>query len=118
MVREHIVFTNWGLLQDLGRVNPGAMNWWPQPSLSSRIVPPLGDEPSELDTDFTEATTQTASLAASCLELLRHITPPGGMEEENQYLLVITTSIRQLNLGTVGDNFGESSAAPPGGDTF
>ena len=29
VVREHVVFTNWDLLQDLGRVNPGAMNQWP-----------------------------------------------------------------------------------------
>ena len=58
-VREHIVFTNWDLLQDLGRVNLGAMNQWPQPSSSSRVKPPLGNEPSELDTSFTEATTQT-----------------------------------------------------------
>ena len=118
VVREHIVFTNWDLLWDLGRVNLEAMNWWPQPSSSSRIVLPLGNEPSKLDTGFTEATTQTASLAASCIEPLRHITLPDGMEEENQYLLVITALIRQLNLGSASDNLRESSTAPPGGDTF
>ena len=40
------------------------------------------------------------------------------MEEENQYLLVIMTSISQLSLGSVGDNLRELSAAPPGGNTF
>ena len=44
-VKEHIVFTKWDVFQGLGRVNPGAMSQWPQPSSSSfgRIVPPLGD---------------------------------------------------------------------------
>ena len=69
MVREH-VFTNWDLLQDLGRVNLWATNQWPQPSSSSRVVLPLGDKPSELDTSFTEATTQTASLAATDVKLV------------------------------------------------
>ena len=118
VVREHIVFTNWDLLQDLGRANLGATNWWPQPSSFSRIVPPLGIEPSELDTGFTEAATQTTSLAASCIELLRHVTPPDGIEEENWYLLVVTTLIRQLNLGSTGVDLRELSTAMPGGDTF
>ena len=117
-MREHVVFTNWDLLQDLGRVNLGVMNQWPQPSSSSRIVLPFGDGPSELDTSFSEATTQTTSPAASCIELIRHITPPDGTEEENWYLLVITASIRQLNLGSTSNGLGESSTAPPGGDTF
>ena len=117
-VREHLVFTNWDLLWGLGRVNPRATSQWPQPSSSSRVVPPLGDEPGELDTSFTEATTQTASPAMSNVKLMRHITPPDGMEEENQYLLVITASIRQLNLGSAGIDIRESSTAPPGGDTF
>ena len=81
-------------------------------------MPPLGDEPSELDTGFTEATTQTISLTANDVEPIRHIIPQDRMEEENHYLLVITTSIRQLSLGSVGNNLGELSAAPPGGNTF
>ena len=96
----------------------GAMSQWPQPSLSSRIALPLGDKPSEFDTGFTEATTQTTSPAMSDVEPTRHITPPDGMEEENQYMLVITALIRQLNLGSAGNDLGESSTAPPRGDTF
>ena len=118
VVREHIVFTNWDLLWDLGRVNLGTTNQWPQPGLSSRVVPPLGNEPSELDTSFTEATTQTVSPAANDVELIRHITPQDRMEEENWYLVVIMTLIRQLSLGSVGNNLRESSAALPGGNTF
>ena len=112
MVRKHIVFTNWDFLRDLGRVNPGATDWWPQPSSSSRAVPPLGDEPSKLDTSFTEATTQTISPAANDVELIRHITPQNRIEEENQYLLVIMNSIKQLSLGSVGNDLRELSAAP------
>ena len=36
------------------------------------------------------------------VELTRPITPPDRMEEKNQYILVITTSTRQLNLETTG----------------
>ena len=79
---------------------------------------PLGNEPSELDTGFTEATTQTVSLPTNDVELIRHITPQDRMEEENQYLLVIVTSIRQLSLGSVGDDLRESSATPSGGNNF
>ena len=118
MVREHVMFTNWDLLQGLGRVNPGATSQWPQPSSSSRVVLPLGNEPSELDTGFTEGTTQTASLAMSDVEPMRHITPPDGTKEDNWYLLVITALIRQLSLGSAGNDLGESSPAQPGGDTF
>ena len=120
MVKEHIMFTNWDLFWGLGRVNPGAMSQWLQPSLSSfaRIVLPLGNKPSELDTGFTEATTQTASPDMSNVEPTGHIIPPDGTEEKNQYVLVITTLIRQLNLGSVHGNLGESSSALPGRDTF
>ena len=117
-VREHVVFTNWDLLQDLGRVNLGAMNLWPQTSSSSRVVLPLGNKPSELDTAFTEATTQTVSLATTNVEPTRCITPPVGMEGENQYQLVITTSIGQLSLGSASNGLKESSTAPHRGDTF
>ena len=104
VVREHAVFTNWDLLWDLGRVNPGAMNQWPQTSSSSRVVPPLGDEPSELDTSFTEATTQTAFPATTNVKSVRCINPPDGTEGENQYLLVITALIGQLSLGSAGND--------------
>ena len=78
MVKEHIMFTSLDLFWGLGRVNLGATSQWPQPS-SSIIAPPLGNEPSELDTGFTEATTQTASLAMSDVEPTGHITPTDGM---------------------------------------
>ena len=111
---------NWDLFQGLGRVNPGATSQWPQPSSSSfgRIEPPLGDKPSEHDTGFTKATTQTTSLAMSDAEPTGHVTPLERMEEENWYVLVVTALIRQLNLGSADNDLRESSAAPPGRDTF
>ena len=72
---------------------------------------PPGDKPSGLDTGFTEATIQTAPPAAADVHMARCITPPFGMERENWYLLVITTSIEQLSLGPSGDNPQKSSTA-------
>ena len=79
---------------------------------------PLGNKPSEHDASFTEATTQTASLAMSDAELTGCITPLDRMEEENWYMLVITALVRQLNLGPIDNNLRESSTALPGRDTF
>ena len=118
MVKEHFVFTNWDLLWDLGRVDPRAMNQWPKTSSSSGVVLPLGDEPSEPDTGFTEATTETVSLAVTNAEPIRHTTPLVGMEGENWYLLVITTSIGQLSLESASNGLEGSSTALQGGDTF
>ena len=78
------------------------------------MEPPLGEQPGEQDTSSMEATTQTASPAMSDVKLTRYITPLDRMQEDNQYLLVVTTSIRQLNLGTANDDLGESATAPPG----
>ena len=117
-VKEHVTFTNWDILCGLGVVNPGATNQWPQTSLSSWVVLPLGDQPSGVDTGFTEATTQTASPATTKVDTTRCITPLFGTERENWYLLVVTTSIEQLSLGPSGNNIKKSSTAPPQGNTF
>ena len=118
IVKEHAVFTNWDLLWDLGRVDPRAMNQWAQTSSSCGVMLPLGDEPSESDTGFTEATTPTISLTMTDAEPSRHTTPPVGMEGENWYLLVITALIGQLSLESASNGLEGSSAALHGGDTF
>ena len=76
-VKEHVMFTKWDIVKGLGRVNLRAMSQWPQTSSSSfsRMEPLIGDQPGEQDTSFMEATTQTASLAMSDIELTRCITP-------------------------------------------
>ena len=48
----------------------------------------------------------------------RCTTPPFGMEGENWYLLVITTSIDQLSLGPGGDNPEQSSTDSPRRNMF
>ena len=83
-----------------------------------RMEPSLGDQPVEQDMNFMEATTQTVSQAMSDVELTRHITPPDRTEEENQYVLVITALIRQLNLETADVDLGELETAPQGRDAF
>ena len=118
MVKEQVVLTNSDLLWDLGRVDPRAMNQWPQTSSSCGVIPPLGNEPSKPNTGFTEATTQTVSPATTDAEPIRHTTPPVGTEGENQYLLVVTTFIGQLSLEPASNGLEGSSAAPHGGDTF
>ena len=104
VVRDYVAFTNWDILQGLGAVHPGAPNQWPQATLFSQVLSPSADEPSGLDTGFTEATTQTAPPLVANVDMDRCTTPPFGTEGENWYLLVITTSIEQLSLGPVGNN--------------
>ena len=106
-VREHVTFTNWDVLWGLGAVHLGATNQWPQISLFSQVLLPPGNEPSGLDTSFTDATTQTAPLVVA-----------NGIERENWYLLVITTSVEQLSLGPNGDNPEKSPTDSPRGNTF
>ena len=82
------------------------------------MEPQLGDQPVEQDTNFMEASTQTTSPAMSSVELTRPITPPDRKAEENQYILVITASIRQLNLEAADVHLRESVTALPGMDVF
>ena len=118
VVREYVTFTNWDVLQGLGAVHPGATNQWPQTSLFSQVLLLPGDEPSGLDTGFTEATTQTAPPFVANVDMDRCTTPPFGMEGENQYQLVVTTSIEQLSLGPSGNNPEKSPTDLPRGNTF
>ena len=84
-VREYVTFTNWEVFWELGAVYPGATNQQPQTTLFSQVLSPLGNKSSELDTGFTEATTQTAPLAVADVDTARCTTPLFGMERENQY---------------------------------
>ena len=65
-----------------------------------------------------EATTQTASPTMSGVGLTRPIVPPDRTEMENQYVLVVTASVRQLNLETTSVDLGEMVTAPPRRDAF
>ena len=126
-VKDHVMFTKWDIIQGLGRVNPAATSQWLQtgPTRFRRMDPPLpprptqvGHQPYEQNTSFMEATTQTTSPTVSGVELTKPITPPDRMEEENWYVLVVTTLIRQLNMETTSVDLGESVTASPGRGAF
>ena len=97
------------LLQDLGRIDPRAMNQGSQTSLSSRVMLLLGNEPSEPD---------TSSLTVTDTEPARHTTLLVRMEGENWYLLLVTTLIGQLSLESAGKGLKGSLTALHGGDIF
>ena len=78
------------------------------------IEPLLGNQPVEKDTSFMEVTTQITSPAMSDVELTRPITPLDRTKEDKWYVLVITTSIWQLNLETANVHLGELVTASPG----
>ena len=97
--RSMLVFTKWDIIQSLREGQPGG--YWPVAPTSStsfrRMDPPLsprptpgGDQPVEQNTSFMEAITQTSSPAMSGVELTRPVTRSDKMEEENQYILVVT----------------------------
>ena len=50
--------------------------------------------------------------------MTRCTTPPSGTERENWYLLVITASVGQLDLGPSSDNPKRSAADPHDENTF
>ena len=65
-----------------------------------------------------EAITQTVSPTMSRVELTRPITQLDRTEEENWYVLVITTLIRQLNLETTSVDLRELVTASCGRGAF
>ena len=78
----------------------------------------VDDQPVEQNASFMKATTQTASPTMSRVELTRPIIPLDRMEEENQYVLVVTALVRQLNLETTGVVIRETVIALPGRSAF
>ena len=109
MVKEHVVFTNWELLKDLGRVDPMAMSQGSQTSSSSKVMLPLGNEPGESNPG---SPTVTDNEPARCTP------PPVRVKVENWYLLVVTASIGQLSLEPSDKGLKGSSTAQCEGDIF
>ena len=106
MVKEHVTFNHWDVVQGFGVIHLGSTNWWPQTTLfSCMLSPPVEGQ------DFMETTTHTASPVAE-EDMTRCTTPPSGTERENWYLLVITASVGKLNLGPSGNNHERSTADP------
>ena len=62
--------------------------------------PKMEDQPTGQDASPIEATTQPASAATLVVKLTSPIIPPDWTEEERWYMLVVTASVRSLNLVT------------------
>ena len=151
-MKEHVVFSKQDVIQGLGRIAPGTMNQWPQPTITgirsaesnsagvwethgttpSLFGPPperkdatvlstkpkMEDKPTGQDASPIEATTQPASATALVVKLTSPIVPPNWTEEERQYVLVVTTSVRSLDLETTGVILGDMVTTSAGGMAF
>ena len=70
------------------------------------------------DASLVEAAAQTASATVSVVKTASPITPPNQTQEERWYVLVVTASIRNLNLEMTGVILGDTVTALPRGSTF
>ena len=112
MVQEYVTFDHWDVIQGLGAIQLGSTSWWLKTTLFSCVLsPPVEGQ------DFMGATTHTASPIAE-EDLTRCTAPPSETEREIQYLLVVTASVGQLNLGPSGNNCKRSTVDPHGDNTF
>ena len=64
--------------------------------------PNMEDQLTGQDASLIEATTQPVSATASVVKLTSPIVPPDQTEEKRHYVLVVTSSVRSLNLQTTG----------------
>ena len=96
-MQEHVTFNHWDVVYGLGAIHLGSTSWWPQTTLFSHVL----SSPVERQ-DFMETTNHTISSAAE-EDTTRCTTLPSRAEKDNRYLLVITASVGQLNLGPRGD---------------
>ena len=83
----------------------------PQPSFKWRT-----GQLAKMQAQF-EATTQTASAIALVVKLTNPIIPPDWTEEK-QYILVVTTLVRSLNLEMTSVILGDTVTASAGGGAF
>ena len=105
-VQEHVTFNHWDVVQGLGVIHLGSTSQWPQTTLFSHVLSlPVEGQ------DLMESTTHTASPIAK-EDVTRCTTPLSGTERENWYLLVITASVGQLNLGPSSNNPKRSTTDP------
>ena len=111
-MQEHVTFNHWDVVQAFGAIHLGSTSQWPQATLFSHVLSlPVEGQ------DFAETTTHTTSSAAE-EDMTRCATPPSGTEKENWYLLVITASVGQLNLGPRGNGPKRSRADIHNENTF
>ena len=80
--------------------------------------PQTEDRPIGQDASLIEAATQTASTTTSGVEMTRSIIVSDQLEEERCYVLVVTASIRSLNLETTRVILGDTVTTLPSGNVF
>ena len=78
----------------------------------------MEDQPIGQDASLIETATQTASTTASGVKLTSPIAPPDQTEEEKWYILVVTASVRSLNLERTGVILGDMVTTLAGGGAF
>ena len=80
--------------------------------------PKIEDQLTGQDASLMKAATQPASDTTSVVKLTSPIIPPDWTEEERQYMLVVTTSVRSLNLETTRVVLGDMVTTLAGGMAF
>ena len=70
------------------------------------------------DASLIEAATQTASTTTSVVQLTSPINPPDWTEEEKWYILVVTASVRSLNLEMTSVVLRDMVTTSAGGGAF
>ena len=78
----------------------------------------MEDQLTGQDANPIEAATQPASATTLVVKLTIPIAPPNQTEEERWYMLVVTFSVRSLNLETTGIILRDTVTALAGGGTF
>ena len=97
-VREHVTFDHQDVVRGLGTTHLESTSHWPQTTIFSCMLSSPGE-----GQEFRKATTHGTSPIAE-EDMAECATPPTKTERENPYLLVITASVGQLNLGPHGNN--------------
>ena len=111
-VQEYVTFDHWDVVQGLGVIHLGSTSQWPQTTLFIHMLSLLVE-----GQDFMEAITHTTSPIAE-EDMTRCTTLPSEAERESWYLLVVTASMGQLNLGPSGNNCKRSTVDPHNENTF
>ena len=97
MVKEYVTLNYLDIIQDLGATDEESPSHEPQATIFSCVLPPPRQEQ-----ELRRTTTYVASLAAE-RDMAEYTASPAKTERENPCLLLVTTSVAQLNLGPGGN---------------
>ena len=147
-VKEHVIFSKQDIIQGLGRIDPGTMSWWPQPtrtgirsvksnpagvqetcgttSSSFRSLPQRGDttvpstklQMEDWPIGQDVSPIEATTQTTSTTASEVELTSPNQTEEEKWYILVVTTLVRSLNLEMACVILRDTVAASAGGGAF